>query len=117
MLFLGAYGLTCAQILGGVFPLFGLQMYNALGLVGGNGSSLSNDVLDFRANIRAVCLPNPSGSLEPCLPAQSIERTEVSRCILGHLLTPVFLQGLGQQSARLCEFGTLRGACSLLLLW
>jgi hypothetical protein len=25
--------LTCPQILGGVFPLFGLQMYNALGLV------------------------------------------------------------------------------------
>lgn len=27
-----------AQILGGVFPLFGLQMYNALGLVSGNRS-------------------------------------------------------------------------------
>jgi hypothetical protein len=25
--------LSCVQILGGVFPLFGLQMYNALGLV------------------------------------------------------------------------------------
>jgi hypothetical protein len=31
--------LTCdAQILGGVFPLFGLQMYNALGLVSCNES-------------------------------------------------------------------------------
>ena len=91
MLLLGAYVLTCAQILGGVFPLFGLQMYNALGLVCGNGSSLSSGVLDFRANIRAVCLPNPSGSLELCLPAQSIERTVVSRCIPGHLLTSVFM--------------------------
>jgi hypothetical protein len=27
---------SCAQILGGVFPLFGLQMYNALGLVSSN---------------------------------------------------------------------------------
>jgi hypothetical protein len=27
---------SCAQILGGVFPLFGLQMYNALGLVSVN---------------------------------------------------------------------------------
>jgi hypothetical protein len=28
--------LSCVQILGGVFPLFGLQMYNALGLVSSN---------------------------------------------------------------------------------